>query len=286
MVVNPMRIAAALLLLAPLCFGQSAQPAPAALAHPHEQLNAVLYTQTAVEREALCLQAYRLARLELDRALRDRSWTAAKEQGKGYRSLPPAVILDIDETVLDNSAEQARLVLKSEAYSPQTWKAWVDKKLATPIPGALAFTKYAASKGVRVVYVTNRRAAELEATRANLEALGFPLAKGEDPILTRDGGSGRWKDDSDKGERRKVVAQKYRILLLVGDDFGDFLSGVKTDVKKLAELLQENVAWVGARWIMLPNAMYGSWEAALYDHQPGKPQDEQLLRKWQALRGH
>src|SRR5215203_940023 len=77
---------------------------------PHENLNAVAWMQTSLEYQASAVQAYRLAARQLDEALADRSWTAAIEQTGDASKLPPAVVLDIDETVLDNSPFQARVV--------------------------------------------------------------------------------------------------------------------------------------------------------------------------------
>src|SRR5690606_15658902 len=138
----------------------------------NENLHSTLWTQTSVEYRASTLQAYRLAMLMLDRALADSSWTAALEQeaSGSYASLPPAVVLDVDGTVLDNSAYQARLVLEDAAYASDSWNAWVQEARAVPVPGAVAFTRYAHDKGVTVIYLTNRRGDTEEATRRNLAA--------------------------------------------------------------------------------------------------------------------
>src|SRR5687767_3909483 len=90
--------------------GAPASARTGAVAGPHENLNAVLWMQTALEYEATALQAYRLGQIQLDAALKEPRWTAAIEQPGDAAGLPPAVILDIDETVLDNSYYQARLV--------------------------------------------------------------------------------------------------------------------------------------------------------------------------------
>src|SRR6187401_1865157 len=99
------RIAARLIALIVLAGCASHAPASQTPARPrsstsaaHENLNAVLWVQTALEYEASALQAYRLAALQLDAALADPSWTAATEQKGDASKLPPAVILDIDET--------------------------------------------------------------------------------------------------------------------------------------------------------------------------------------------
>lgn len=256
---------------------------PAASRRTHEALQAVLWTQTAVEYRVLALQSYRRAQTMLDEALSDRSWTAALEQSGDFLELPPAVILDVDETVLDNSPHQARLILQTEAFNQEMWHEWCREVRATPIPGALEFTRYAADKGVTVFYVTNRRHVVEEVTRENLEALGFPVDQGgEDTLLTR-GEREAW-EVSDKSPRRTEVASRYRILLLVGDNLGDFVSGVRVSLAERDALAEKHRAYWGTRWIMLPNPQYGSWEGAVIDFDYSSSDEERLRRKFDALK--
>lgn len=255
-------------------------PEPAARetdADAHEGLNATLWVQTAVEYEGLARQTYAQAADMLEAALVDPDWSAAAEQLEtgGFGQLPPAVILDVDETVLDNSAFQARLILDGDSYSTAIWNDWVREELADPVPGALEFTRRAEALGVRVFYVTNRRKVVEEATRANLARFGFPLSDREDRLLTR----GEFDLDGDKRERRRHVAERYRILLLVGDNFGDFLSGVDVGLERRAEMAAEYASFWGRRWIVLPNPQYGSWEGALFDFDFGLSRQQQLAIK-------
>lgn len=239
----------------------NAQASPSSAAMADENLNAVLWTQSALEYEASALQAYRMARLRLEEALEIPAWTAAIEQTGAGAGLPPALILDVDETVLDNSYYQARMVRDGTAYSEPTWNAWVEERKATAIPGALDFTRDAAERGVTVFYVTNRVQQGEQATRDNLAALGFPLDPQHDTVLTR-GERPEWQASA-KGPRRAYVAERFRILLLVGDDLGDFVadaSGTPDERKRRAELHADK--W-GRQWIMLPNPTYGSWERAI-----------------------
>lgn len=278
-----MPLLAGLVLLSGCTATRPAGPAPAPL-RTNENLHAVLWVQTALEYEASALQAYRAAARLLDSALVDPGWTAAPEQAAAgaYEALPPAVVLDVDETVLDNSAYQARLIEDEAEYGRASWTAWVEEAAATPVPGALDFTRYAAARGVRVVYLTNRRAGEEAATRRNLARLGFPLAEADDVVITR-GERPAW-EASDKGPRRAAVAARYRILLLVGDNLGDFLSDVDTTLAARAALAQPYQAYWGRQWIMLPNPQYGSWEGALFDQDYGLPRSEKLRRKYERLR--
>lgn len=249
--------------------------------HVHQKLIATLWVQTAPEWKGVCEQAYRAARLALDRSLRDKRSAAALEQsgpaaGK-YWKKKPAVVLDIDETVLDNSPGQARQVASNTDFVPADWTRWVAAARALPIPGALEFCKYADSRGVRVVFVTNRTAADEAATRQNLQKAGFPLYSDFDNVLTR-GEKPEW-DTSDKGTRRAAVAEKFRIVMLVGDDLGDFLPGVRVDPAKRRALAEPHRARWGNQWIVLPNPGYGSWEEALYDSPKSSDPEERMRQK-------
>ena len=262
-------------LIALVCVASCASHAPApptpappqsSTAQPHENLNAVLWMQTALEYEATALQAYRLAALQLDAALADPSWSAAIEQKGDASKLPPAVIVDIDETVLDNSYYQARMIRDNTPYSTATWDPWVMELRATAIPGAREFAQYATSKGVTVFYVTNRTANLEVATRQNLAREQFPLAQDVDTLLTR-GERPDWSASA-KGPRRAYVAASYRILMLVGDDLSDFVvdaSGTPAERRQKTEPYRE---WWGRRWIVLPNPSYGSWERAVVGNEP------------------
>src|SRR5919198_131082 len=90
----------------------------------------------------LWLAAFALARIRLDEALVDANWTAAPaEQTGAYQTLPPAVVLDLDETLLDNSGYQAWMLMNDKTFDPKTWTAFVNAQVSTPIPGALEFAK-------------------------------------------------------------------------------------------------------------------------------------------------
>ena len=232
-------------------------------------LNSTLWMQTAVEYSGSARQAYAAAEVMMERALADSTWTASLEQAETgnetYRTKPPAVVLDVDETVLDNGPYQARLILDDEAYTPESWKSWVREAQADPVPGALAFTQTAVQRGVQVVYLTNRDADVEEATRDNLTALGFPVNDAPDAVLTQ----GEKEGWSSKTARREWVAERYRILLLVGDNFGDFTSEADTTLAARRQRSRAFREYWGTRWIVLPNPQYGSWEGALYEFDYG-----------------
>ncbi|MFN7922896.1 MAG: HAD family acid phosphatase [Bryobacteraceae bacterium] len=247
----------ALFLLAAAAFAQDA-------ANGNLKLIPTLWTQTAPEWRGLCEQAYHVARGAFDRALKDKRSTAALEQKGNFSKLPPAIVLDIDETVLDNIPGQARQVRNGTGFVLDTFNKWVMEAKAEPIPGAVQFCQYAASKKVRVFFVTNREASQETATRGNLKRHGFPLADDEDTVLCR-GEKPNWT--SDKGTRRAEIATKYRILMLVGDDLGDFMPGIRVSYTRRLELARPFAANWGTKWIILPNPSYGSWEQMLLEEK-------------------
>jgi 5'-nucleotidase (lipoprotein e(P4) family) len=243
----------------PAAPGPPARPATGAAARPAALPDSIVWFRTSVEYRATAVQAYRLAALMLERALGDSAWTAALEQTGEFGSKPPAVVLDIDETVLDNSESQERDVRTRVAYSEERWAEWCNERKATPVPGALDFTRAAAAKGVAVFYVTNRDHALERATRDNLAAHGFPLDPGRDTVLTKNERPG-WS--SDKSSRRSLIAHDFRIALLIGDDLGDFVQGARGTLAARRALDEANASMWGVKWIALPNPMYGSWKGA------------------------
>jgi acid phosphatase len=246
----------------------------------NQKLIPTLWVQTSEEWRGLAAQSFRLATLMLDQALRNKRWTAVDQTGD-YRKLPPAVILDADETVLDNSPSQAREVKQGRGFEPAEWNKWVLESGAAAIPGAVEFCQYAASKKVAVYFVTNRDASMEQPTRANLARLGFPLNDAIDTLLLR-GEKPEW--GSDKTSRRDAVAVRHRVLLLIGDDLGDFLTGARTSVAKRRDLMTPHTMKWGREWILLPNPSYGSWEEALYgEPRPATPEGR-LQQKLEYLR--
>ena len=249
----------------------------------HPTLDATLWTQTAVEYDGVTRGAYRLAGAMMERALADSSWTAALEQAEQppsrYRDKPPAVVLDVDETVLDNSAYQARLIRTDETYDTESWNAWCREREAGAVPGARAFTQRADSMGVQVIYLTNRDSVVEAATRDNLRRLGFPVDDAPDAVLTQGERPG-WEP---KAPRREWVAERYRVLLLVGDNLGDFVEPADTSLAVRERMARRHETFWGTRWIALPNPQYGSWEGATFGYDYGLSPWQQLRRKHETL---
>jgi acid phosphatase len=249
---------------------------------PHESLNAVLWMRTSAEYYALTEQAYRLAMMQLDQALKpeNAAWTAAIEQVRGYEDLPPAAVFDIDEGVLDTGSFQARIVKADDRFRRAAWNGWVREQEARAVPGAVEFARYALAKGVRVFYVTNRDWTLEDATRQNLQDLGFPVDADGANLLSKGERAG-W--EFDKTSRRQFIAASHRVVLIIGDDLNDFVSGSQTEPRRRLALARRWRSYWGTRWIVMPNAVYGGWERSLYDFDDALPRPQVLRRKYDAL---
>lgn len=208
---------------------------------------ALLYQQKAAEYKALCFQAYNIAKLRVDEAV--------KQPG----SKPLAVVTDIDETLLDNSPYDAQRAINNLDYTKATWKAWTAKAIADTVPGAPAFFKYAALKGVEVFYITNRDADERAGTLKNLQLYGLPNADDAHLLLRQ--------TSSSKEARRQNVLQTHTIILLCGDNLADFdaLYDNKPTVQNRAEITRKLMNEFGNRYIVLPNSSYGDFEGAWFN---------------------
>jgi len=211
------------------------------------QTGAVLWQQSGSEVRALQYQAFFLARLMLDRDLRERAKLNKRR----------AVVVDVDETVLDNSRYQASLIVEQKGFSSSGWTDWCNRAQATAIPGAVDFLRYASRRGVRVFYVTNRREAEKSGTIANLKQAGFPEV-GNETVIVR-------ADVSSKEARRRKISERYRIVLLCGDNLADFSNVFEgKTAEERAVAVEKARDKFGTRFIVLPNAMYGDWENVIY----------------------
>ena len=250
-----------------------------------DNLNAVAWMQTSAEYRANSLQTYRAAIRELDRAVKDRDWDALapSERANPARGLPPAVVFDVDETVLDNSPYQARLVVAGTEYSEPEWDNWVREQKATAVPGVLEFAKAAQKRGVALFFISNRAVHLKDATIANLRSVGLDVR--DDSFL----GLGTVVPDceqqgSDKNCRRQLIGRKYRVLMQFGDQLGDFVELAPNTVANRDTVLEAHRDWIGERWWVLANPTYGSWEPALFDNNYRQPRDARREAKREALR--
>ena len=228
--------------------------------------------QSSSEYQALTQTIYNAASDHLDAALADTRWTAALEQKAPFGHLPPAVILDIDETVLDNSTYHGQLIVDKETFNADNWDDWIAHVQARPVRGAAGFIREAQQKGVAIIFITNRtcrvrpgqnsRCPQEQDTLTNLKRAGITVETSPDEILLRYE-MADWS--SEKQSRRLHVAESYRILMLFGDDLGDFIPNAKTDIgpdERLKMALSHQKKW-GTQWFMLPNPTYGSWLSIL-----------------------
>ena len=246
-----------------------------------QSMLSVLYAQSSAEYEASNIQTYVNAKSALDKAFNDVTWTAAIEQKDNFENKPPAIILDIDETVLKNVPFQARSIIDGQSY-PTGWLDWMLEESSDAVAGVSDFLEYSQSKGVKIFYVTNRIAVAEDATRNNLKKLGLPLDTDRDVLLMKN--ENGWT--SDKVSRRKLVAKDFRILLLIGDQLGDFLPLDETTLqldarKELADTYKH--MW-GSKWFMITNPMYGRWEASIYNNEYPDIEDELMQMRLEALK--
>ena len=232
------------------------------------QVGSILFMQKAAEYRALSYQAFNLARMQLDADFEKKN---LKKLPKAERKRARAVVVDVDETVLDNSPHQAFIVINRLPFTPEVWTQWVNERKAKAIPGAAEFLTYASGKGVKVFYVTNRDEIHRQATIDNLKQTGFPDASDE-TVLVR-------ATESGKEVRRQKIAEKYRTVLLIGDNLND-LSNVferKSVADRFVEV-DKTREMFGRKFIVLPNAMYGDWESAIYEYKRASEAEKKKIR--------
>ena len=208
------------------------------------KIQAQVWTQNSAEYRALCYQAFNAAKMNLD-AL----FFFEKEYDK-----PLAIIADVDETVLDNSPYDGKLILNNTTYNRESWVEWGNLEIAKAIPGSLEFLIYASEKNVEIFYISNRYSEQLDATVNNLKKLGFPDAK-ESNVLLRG-------DTRSKSERRKSVSDNYEVIMLIGDNLSDFNDEFEKKIsQERTNYTDELSNDFGTRLIVLPNPNYGDWES-------------------------
>lgn len=229
-------------------YAQSVNPNAASIAN-NGKVWASIYQQRAAEYRALCFQAYNIAKLRLDIALKQR------------HKKPLAVVTDIDETLLDNSPYDAQKAVNNQEYDLKDWKSWTGKGICDTVPGAPSFFKYAASKGVAVYHITNRDEDEREGTLKNLQRYNLPNADNTHLLLRQ--------KTSSKENRRQEVLKKHQIILLCGDNLPDFdmlydNHPPEANRKAITEKLRKEF---GSKYIIIPNISYGDWEGAIFDNK-------------------
>lgn len=202
---------------------------------------AVLWQQHSGEFRAMAFQAYNFARLSLLPRL-----------AEADRSKKNCVVVDVDETVLDNSPFQGYEIRNRKIFDQKDWTHWTSKGIADTIPGALGFLTFAATQQVEIFYLSNRGVAEMEGTLKNLQTLGFPNADKAHMLFKT--------STSDKEPRRKALLEQYNILMLCGDNLSDFSNVFYREGKNTIEQVNAAQRAFGTQYIVLPNPMYGDWE--------------------------
>jgi 5'-nucleotidase (lipoprotein e(P4) family) len=224
-------------------------PSPGSEAH--EMLDAVVWEQTSAEFYAAARQAFNAATEKMDLGLRDKFWTASPKQleaGK-FQDLPPAVVVNVDETVISNTPYISRLILK---HSPMDWTgydSWAKEAKCPAIPGAKKFLDHAADRDVAIIYNTMRPDQWRQATISNLKWLEYPFDSDKDELIM--------------GSDWSSALEKHRILVVVGDTLSDFMLESVNDAAKRREQAAQCHSYWGMKWFIIPNPMMGQWEDAL-----------------------
>lgn len=208
------------------------------------KVQAQVWTQNSAEYRALCFQAFNTAKINIDSYL-----SSEKKYDR-----PLAIITDVDETVLDNSPYDGRLILEDVSYNRESWVEWGNLEIAEAIPGSLEFLTYAYEKGIKVFYVSNRYSEQLESTVNNLKKLGFPNVS-ESTVLLR-------SDSRSKSERRNSISDGHEVIMLIGDNLSDFNDEFEVKISEerinYTNEMRDNF---GTKLIVLPNPNYGDWES-------------------------
>ncbi len=225
-------------------------------------LMSTLWFQKSAEMQAVYLQTYHFAKLIIDKKVELKS-----------SDKPKAVVVDIDETVLDNSPFEAHCITGNTSYTSKEWKTWTDKSEAKALPGALDFLNYAKEKGVETIYISNRKKNTQVATLKNLQNLDFPFAD-DAHLFLRD-------SVSTKRYRREAVLQNYNVILYIGDNLTDYSEIFENRDSKLGkDLVNQNKDILGEDFLILPNPMYGEWEKPIFNNNMRIPDAEKdSLRK-------
>ncbi|WP_315068233.1 5'-nucleotidase, lipoprotein e(P4) family [uncultured Clostridium sp.] len=228
--------------------------------------SALQYQYISGEVEALQYQAYNVAAEKIE--------SIAKNY-KGNK--PMAVVLDLDETVLNNYGSEIGDYLEGKSYSEERWTAWVLKEKATTIPEADTFLNTAKNLGIQIYYISNRSTAEQDATIDNLKKLGLPSADKEHVLVKT--------DSSSKQARVDAVAKNNNIVMFLGDNLGDFPADFYQKLNNERKgIVEKNKDKFGTEYIILPNAIYGDWDNATFNYDYTKTDDQKIQDRVNALK--
>ena len=230
----------------------------------------IRWVRDSAEYVAVAKQVYRAAQIAMPAMVADKNWSAMPYQ-EDAAHLPPAVILDIDQTTLTNPIFQAQL---EPPFSEQKLNDWSIAHDATPVPGVITFAKQAELYGVTLFFMTNRACEadshsddpcpQKEVIIQDLLEVGLPATAKN---VSLSGERPDW--GKEKKTRRDWIAENYRVIQLIGDDLSDFIPCVRrrpvapcteggTLENRFAAAADYDDYW-GAGWYILPNPMHGSW---------------------------
>ena len=228
-----------------------------------QSVMALNWMQQAGEYRALAYQAFNVAQIAFD--------SVKVVDGK-----KKAVIVDLDETMIDNSAEGANRVLTKEGYSKEGWAVWCSEERAKAIPGAVDFANYVTTQGGKIFYVSNRNKSEYQHTVNNLQKLGFP-AVDETSVFLKD------KESQKTSRFEEAEKQGYTVVLFIGDNLDDFDFTGETYHQFNNErraVVDKNKTAFGIKYILLPNPIYGHWEGGLgKDYFKSTPEEKLKIRR-------
>ena len=208
----------------------------------------LLWMRTSAEYRALAYQGYNVAMNAVKMAVTDPS----------HQRKPLAIVLDADETVVDNTKLMGESIVNGNGrFDAPWWRQAVHQGKSQAMPGAVEFLNEVHKQGVEIFYVSNRYApVNLDVTIQNFKELGFPSVDKDHVLL--------FEKDSDKQPRFDAIAKKYAVVLFMGDNAGDFPIGTKG--KTLAErndIIDAHKEDFGTTFVVFPNPAYGSWVSAL-----------------------
>jgi acid phosphatase len=235
---------------------------------------------SSAEYEALVLQTYQTATSRLEELIADTDWTALPGQ-EDMAGLPTAIILDVDETSVNNVDFQSHI---EGSFSHEAFDEWQWNNLAGRMPGAPEFIQAARDKGVTVFFITNRPCHERDfapgpcpqetMTLQDLSEAGIETDKDHLMLVGEQDGWSR-----EKRIRQKLIAKTHRIIMLIGDDLIDFLPCARlkpvapcqsASTEDRALLVRQHSEYWGKGWHILPNPMHGSWTRYISSDDHGK----------------
>ena len=200
----------------------------------NELPNDIRWVVKSKEYISICNQTYNTAIQELRRIVND----------KKTENL--AVIMDLDETVLNNSQYQVELTALNETFNMKSWASWVKREEATLVPGSLNYINLLREYGIQIIYISNRMDERLEATKNNLKKLNV-LSENDIFLLRKNKEDKKYlrREEIYNSTGRMKKNKKFEVVQYLGDAMGDFPD--------------ENLSYFGVSQFVFPNPMYGKW---------------------------